>query len=148
MRIVALFFALLGAAGAGYAGFADLEGGEKEPEAAEAKAKARPTRGEAQWNFLKYTLLAQVPLGVVGGVLARRGSGKLAGAILLAAYAIPVARLVVKVGMDFSDERVQRVVLFPAGLAVAGVCALFIQQETPYKRPKKKAGIDRDVDIV
>ena len=153
MRIVVLLLALVGAAGSGFVGLSALEGiekGQKEIDA--AKAQGRPVAGEARWNNLKiavYALIAGIPIGVIGGFLALNRKGKLAAVLLLASYAVPIVFLAVSVGLDFSDDVVKIIVLFPAGLAVAGLLAFFVSPGIPFQPPKKKrVGISEDDDLV
>ena len=133
MRILALIFALLGAAGGGFVGLAGLEGIKKKEAEYEAE-KAKPGQtvvvDEAKLANLKravYALVAGIPLGVIGGVLALTRKGKIAALVLLAAYVIPVVILTVGVGLDFSENLVKLILIAPAGFVLGAVFAFFVK---------------------
>src|SRR5262245_23040112 len=113
MRVLALLFALIGAAGSGLVGFTGLEALKKAEAEAEAE-KARPggplkVIDEAKLAHLKraiYGMIAGIPLGVIGGYLALTRKGKIAAVLLVVTYAVPFVILATGVGIDFSDDRV------------------------------------------
>jgi hypothetical protein len=156
MRVLALIFALIGAAGSGLMGFILLDAVQKK-EAELQRAGADGARVQAAMDQIKeyrnlklaiYGMIAGVPLGVIGGYLAISRKGKFAAALLLLSYAVPFGILAAGVGIDLSDERVKPILLFPAGFLLAALCALFVRPVTPYKRPRPAPGISEDDDMV
>jgi hypothetical protein len=99
---------LLGALGAGILGFkwkSDYDTAKPQLEATMALAKALPTEKQAELNaelakldrvvYAAYLLMAGAVLGVIGGIVAMRGLGIVAGVLLLLAV-LPAAILVPK----------------------------------------------------
>jgi len=137
MRILALIFALLGAAASGFVGLAGLEGLKKKESEFEAE-KAKPGQtvvvDEAKLANLKrsvYALIAGIPLGVIGGVLALTRKGKVAALLLLIAYVLPVVILVKGVGVDFSEPLVKIILIAPLGFVLGALFAFFVKPRVP-----------------
>jgi hypothetical protein len=156
MRVLALIFAIIGALGSGFMGFIALDTIRKK-EAELVKAGDQGAKVQAAMNQIEeyknlklavYGMIAGVPLGVIGGYLAMVRKGKLAAVLLLLTYAIPFAILATGVGINFSDSRVQPILLFPAGFLIAAFFALFVRSGVPYKKPRPAPGISEDDDIV
>jgi hypothetical protein len=155
MRILALLFALIGAAGSGLLGFGALDTIRKK-EAELEKTGAEGARVQAKMNELEeyknlkraiYGMIAGVPLGVIGGYLALARKGKIAAVLLVLTYAVPLVILATGVGIDFSDTRVRPILLVPAGFLVAAFFALFIKSGVPYKAPPRRRDISEDDDL-
>ncbi len=151
MRILALIFALIGAAGAGFVGLAALKGlQEKEAELTkdntEAKAKLNEISEVKNLKMAIYGLIAGIPLGVIGGILALSRKGLFAAVLLILTYAIPFVILATGVGIDFSDKRVQPILLFPAGFLIAAFFSLFVRKKK--LAPADGPGISEDDDLV
>jgi hypothetical protein len=137
MRILALIFALLGAAASGFVGLAGLEGIKKkeaEIEADKAKYGQTVVVDDGKMANLKraiYALIAGIPLGVIGGFLAVARKGKIAALLLLIAYVVPVTILVVGVGLDFTEDLVKVILIAPAGLVLGALFAFFVKPRPP-----------------
>ncbi len=146
MRVVVLICALIGAAGGGLMGLVALDAVRKSEAEIEADKK-RPggprlivnEKRLAQTKLALYAMIAGVPLGVVGGFLALKRKGVIAGILLLLTYAVPFIILAVGGEFDLSDERARPIFFFPGGFVIAGLCAFLI-------RPARKKPRDEDED--
>jgi hypothetical protein len=152
MRILVLFFALMGAMGSGCAGLGALEDIKK----VEHEIEYRKTHqdepafrlGQDDIRHLEwaaYGLVAGFPLGVVGGVLALARKGKIASVLLLGAYATPLIILAVTLWIEPDDDRFMA--FWTRGLVVSGVLLLFVRPSAP-RKSTRKAGIPEDTDMV
>lgn len=91
MRITSLIFAVLGALAAGALGaiwFGDLS--EAKETLAALEAAGADTGAIAKLQWATYLLLLSSVLGIVGGVLAFKGKGRVAAGILAVAAVAPV----------------------------------------------------------
>jgi hypothetical protein len=152
LRVLALLFALAGAGGAGLLGgiwFVTMQ--KAEADAAADKERGKTVKiNEERLAVLKratYALLAGIPLGVVGGVLAMNRMGKIAAALLLVTYLIPFVILSAGIGLDFQEGATLLILGLPGGLLVAAILAVCIGPGIPYKKPKAKDYIDEDDDV-
>lgn len=149
MRIAALIFGLLGAAGSGFIGnkwMSDpIVSGDKEKlKASYELVKNLPPNEltdpvvEAYKRSQTYVpLLGAAGLAVVGCVLVGMRMGVVAGLAFLAAFAVP---------LGFYQK--PHVVIFTFPLAVAALLSFFVRKPTPYVPPRKRPGISEDDDIV
>jgi hypothetical protein len=133
MRFVVLILALAGGAATGFLGYkwrSDYEGQAAILDAARQKAQGNPA---AEAEFAKvdrlskaaYFLLAGAPLGLIGGILAMLGRGKLAAVVLLLALVGP-AVLAGPVVME-DNTLLGGFILFLSPLLLAGLLALTIR---------------------
>lgn len=151
MRVVVLIFALIGAAGGGLMGLVALDAVRKSEAEIEADKK-RPggprlivnEKRLAQTKLALYAMIAGVPLGVVGGVLALKRKGVVAGILLLVTYAVPFLILAIGGELDLSDERARPIFFFPGGFVIAGLCA-FLVRPAP-KKPRDEYDDEDDED--
>lgn len=137
MRRLVLLFALLGTAGAGVAGVsaefatshavhAGPPGGAGEAETPAHRARVRGMRAAST------AMLAAVPLGLLGTVLAACRRRKTAATLFLVGYVAPLALLG---GVSADVSRVAR--LAPVGLLLAGVLAPFVPRPVTPVRPHR-----------
>lgn len=147
MRIAALIFGLLGAAGSGFLGAkwtSDIRERKPELDAArklieisgDAGAKAKVEELD-RLERAGYALMGGAALGALGCVLVLNRKGMIAGLLFLVGFAVPIA-----IAQDGKPA------VFSFGLALAGLMSFFVKPAIPYKKPKAKRDIPEDTDMV
>ncbi|MBM3983345.1 MAG: hypothetical protein FJ304_24350 [Planctomycetes bacterium] len=146
-----MIFALLGAAGGGLMGLVALDAVKKretEIEADKSRAGGRRLivneKRLARTKLALYTMIAGVPLGVIGGALALKRKGVIAGVLLLVTYALPFVILLADGELDMSDERARPIFFFPAGFVIAGLLAFFVRPARKNKNDEDESYFDDD----
>jgi hypothetical protein len=149
MRVVALIFGLLGAAGSGFVGVKWMNDPAIGGKQAELKLAHQmfaglppnPLTDEVEEAYRRsqtyYFLLGAAAVAAVACVLVLSGKGLFAAILFLVAFAGPMAMY-----------QKPQLVVFTGALAIAGVFSIFVKPSTPYKAPKPGEDISEDDDMV
>lgn len=143
MRVAALIFGLIGAAGSGFLGAKWLSDANNLKSEIEMMRKwGEATKNEKLNENIKkldrvinaaYALIGAAGVAAVASVLVLNRKGPVAAVLYLIAFAVPVA--ILQDGM---------VMIFTFGLALAMLFAVFVRKPAPRKRGADEAYLDDD----